>query len=525
MPGLPTPCHEDSTYRRPRENSDNPSRMASVLAVISLDAVSRPLLDQMIHQGRLPHHAALLGGGTTFMMKPTPIHASIYRSLYTGLSLSTHGMHYPFQWCASKQRVVPAPTLDWKDSVFGRLGRAGRRMLVIDPPECGAFTPQSGFAMSGWQFVTRFVLPRWHSSPVLARELKRRFGPPRACHEVFGQPSVANLRATFDVLQGAPQRLVDGTIACLETGAVDFLWVTFVAAHIAGHQLWRESIDSPPAIRGQEPALLTTIYAKIDEALGRLVAALPKETDIVIFSGNGMGPETSLADLLPAMLAGVLQGSPRHGTVDVPTSPVWRLRGAVPTSVRARVAAALPEQVVRRVAARLEGTGLNWKTTRAFALPSDGPGFVRLNLKGRERDGIVEQGDAESLLQEIAAGLRTFVDPSGEQVVDTVLRPSDLGPPGPEAHVLPDLIVVWTRVPHALLRFVSSPRFGDVQRRGVGSGRAGNHPGATWAAVLPGPQRSGPSPDREASAIDIVATVCDRLGVPHDDLPGRSLFL
>lgn len=498
--------------------------MAGVLAVISLDAVSRPLLDQMIHQGRLPHLAGLLGSGTTFMMKPTPIHASIYRSLYTGLGLSTHGVHYPFQWCASEQRVVPTPPVDWEDSVFARLDRAGRRMLVIDPPECGRFAPRSGVAMSGWQFVTRFVLPEWHSSPALARELERQFGPSRACHEVFGRPSMSDLKATFEVLQRAPQRLVDGTLACLDTGAFDFLWVTFVAAHIAGHQLWRESIESPPAVNGQEPALLATIYARIDEALGRLLAALPRETDIVIFSGNGMGPETSLADLLPAMLARVLQGASHTRTADVPTSPLWRLRSAVPTSVRARVAAALPDSLALRVVARLEGTGVDWKTTRAFALPSDGPGFVRLNLKGRERHGIVDQGDSESLLQEITAGLQTFVDPSGERVVNAVLRPSDLDAPGPRSEVLPDLIVEWTGTPRALLRVVSSPQCGDVQRRGVGSGRAGNHPGATWATLLRGARRPDTSHDREASAIDIPATVCERLGVPHNDLPGRSLF-
>jgi predicted AlkP superfamily phosphohydrolase/phosphomutase len=497
--------------------------IAGVLAVISLDAVARPLLERMIEEGRLPHHAELLGRGHTYALTTTPIHASIYRSLYTGCRMSTHGVHYPLQWCADEQCVKPADGLNPDDSIFTRLERAGRRMLVIDPPECGVFTPRSGVAMSGWQFTTRFVLPRWDSSPAIARALEYRFGRSMSCNEVFGRPSPPHLRAMHGVLQSAPQRLVDATLECLKTGEFDFLWVTFVAAHIAGHQLWRESIDAPPAGGGREPALLAGIYEKVDEALGRLLAALPPNTDLLIFSGNGMGPETSLADLLPALLARVLAGTSavRRGAG---SSPVWRLRAAVPTRVRARVADALPDRTALRLAARLEGTGINWRQTRAFAPPSDGPGFVRLNLKGRERDGIVDAAAAESLLDEIAAGLQTFVDPSGDPIVASVWRSSDLDAPGSRSHVLPDLIVGWTDKPAVALRAATSPVYGEVRRHGVGSGRAGNHPGPTWAAVIPGQSRVARAESGPLGAIDLAATVCAAMDVPHADLPGRPLL-
>ena len=42
--------------------------------------------------------------------------------------------------------------------------------------------------------------------------------------------------------------------------------------------------------------------------------------------------------------------------------------------------------------ARLELRGLDWGSTRAFAHPAENQGYVRLNLAGRERDGIVAQG-------------------------------------------------------------------------------------------------------------------------------------
>src|SRR5262249_16824593 len=55
-----------------------------MLALISFDAVARPLFDRMIAQGRLPNCALLMRNGRTYSMETTPFHASVYRSLYTG---------------------------------------------------------------------------------------------------------------------------------------------------------------------------------------------------------------------------------------------------------------------------------------------------------------------------------------------------------------------------------------------------------------------------------------------------------
>ena len=126
-------------------------------------------------------------------MATTPIHASVYRGLYTGFSLSTHGVYYPFAWNASAQRVEPAHPMDPKDTIFARLDRAGRRILVIDPSECCRFNPGSGIAISGWQFNSRFVLPEWHSSKRIWRILENQFGTPKHCDEVFGEQSPARL--------------------------------------------------------------------------------------------------------------------------------------------------------------------------------------------------------------------------------------------------------------------------------------------------------------------------------------------
>ncbi len=498
---------------RPRYND-------SVLALLSFDAVAEPLWRRMMAEGRLPHCAELFCRGRVYPIESTPLHASVYRSLYTGRSMSAHGSHYPTQWCAAQQRMRLAEPMKPEDSVFARLDGAGKRLLIIDPPECGRLVTKHGLAICGWQFQTRFVLPEWTSSPARRTTLRKRFGPAPGCHEVFGPASLPRLRAMRSVLEQASERLAQAAITCLQEQPFDLVWLTFAAPHLAGHQLWRDSLDQDVATSGEEPSLLASIYERADQALGQILAALPATADVVLFSPLGMGPETSRADLLAEMLERVLRPSAAASH----ESPLARVRRWVPTGLRARVAEMLPDRVALGLTARLEHGHTDWGRTRAFVVTSDGAGFIRLNLQGREREGIVRPGEAEQLLAEITAGLETFGEPERGKVVRAVLRAADLDTPGPASSLLPDLVVLWAERSSVGLRRVVSPQFGEVLRAGVGSGRVGNHCEGAWACIVPSKAKRAVRWDGPVRAIDFAATACEAMGVDHVDLPGRPLL-
>jgi predicted AlkP superfamily phosphohydrolase/phosphomutase len=66
---------------------------------------------------------------------------------------------------------------------------------------------------------------------------------------------------------------------------------------------------------------------------------------------------------------------------------------------------------------------VDWSRTRAYAL---GLNALYLNLFDRERNGIVDRVDSESLLKKIAGKLLAYRDPkNGKQVVDTVYFPRE----------------------------------------------------------------------------------------------------
>jgi predicted AlkP superfamily phosphohydrolase/phosphomutase len=505
-----------------------------VLAILQFDAASASVLRRLLADGRLPVLAGLRERGTWHELDApaTQFAAGAQHTLYSGVELGEHGLFYPFQWEPEEQRVhymahFPAPPPVWEE-----LGRRGARTLAVDPYESRApSSPPPGALVCGWQLHDRVVLQQWDAPGGLHERLERLFGPPESVDEVFGRHTVAEMLALRRRLLGAPGRVAEAARVLLAEDDFALAWLTFCAAHVAGHQFWDlsqldgEDLDAA-AIRVLD-STLDEVYVAVDAAIGRVVAELPADADVMVISPVGMDVNTSRADLLPEMLRAILDPAPADADADpdgAGAGAIWKLRDRLPTGLRARVADTLPEKVALDLTARLELRGMDWSTTRAFAHPAENQGYVRLNLAGRERDGIVPPAEADALMDEIADGIRSFRGLDGSDAVRSVERVRDLFPAGDRAHLLPDLIVKWVGTPATRLDGLRSERFGTVLRHGVGSGRSGNHTeGDAWALVVPGASRPA-TLARPPRLEDVAATAAALAGGDPTTLAGTPLL-
>ena len=503
-----------------------------VLAVLSLDSVSAPLVDALVSEGRMPNLAEVRRRGRTIeLIEELP--GAAYATLYTGRRLAEHGLYFPLQWSAAKQTTLPwdeanAAEME-RHSVFRRLAAHGSRVLVLDPSECAPHSVDGGVLLSGLQIRSRILLPEWSRPAAALRELGAGRAP--RVDEVYGQPTTAQLIGMRRRLLDAPGRLAAGTERLLRERSFDLLWITFASCHQAGHQFYDPSLAAGRAADAEALQLrsaLVDVYARTDEALGRVLARLPPRADVMLLSPKGMEANCARIDMLGEMIDLVL-GQGRGGQRSTQASPLWWLRSAIPLSCRASLAAALPASLALALMGRLETLGRDWRRTRAFAPPCEAQGFVRFNLRGRERRGSVPAQDASELAAEIEQGLRSFEDMGGEadgapsvaSVETARARLGDAEPP----ESMPDLFVHWSRTPSARLRGVRSARFGEVWRRDVGTGRTGNHCPGTWVTLLPGTSHLAPSIPEPARLEDVVATLCAALGAPHADLSGQPLLI
>lgn len=484
-----------------------------MIAVLQFDAASARLLERLGGEGRLPNLEALRARGTKLELQSPAdqFPASAYQNLYRGVEVGEHGLFYPFQWSAAEQRVRLAGSFEAPPPIWERLAAAGRSTLAIDPYECHEPRRAAGVLVCGWGMRERVVLERWSAPAGADRALRRRYGRPPDVTEIFGAHSEAELARLRERFLAASARVADAALGLLAERRFDVLWLTFAAPHLAGHRLW-------------ETAALEEVYADVDAQLGRVLAALPDEADAIVCSVLGMDVNTSRADLLPQMLAAVLAGEGSGAAAAGPDSgAMWKLRGALPGRLRGAVAAAMPDRLALELTTRLELRGTDWAATPAFAHPSDHQGYVRFNSRGRERDGIVGEAERAELVERLRDGLADFRDPDGEPAaagVDAVAERWS----GAAADRLPDLVVRWRESSSVDLDALHSDRFGTVRRRGVGSGRTGNHTdGDAWAILAPGASRLR-HPGRPARITDIPATVAALAGADSSGLSGTPLL-
>ncbi|HEY7322516.1 MAG TPA: alkaline phosphatase family protein [Candidatus Binatia bacterium] len=501
-----------------------------MIAVLQFDGVSLPHLHKFLKQGYLPALAQLRGRGHWFSLG-TPAaswEAATYYSLYSGKGITEHGIYFAFMWAPTEQRVRSSEAYPAPEPIWDRIGKLGRRSLVIDPYESGKPRSVEGVAMSGWQFRHKVTLRKWSVPEGLDRELERRFGRPSLVEEVYGRPSAPYLLKMRRRLLGAPERAANVTTALLSEGSFDLIWVTFSSSHIAGHWFLDPSRLPGAGFNAKTKtdldATLGHAYAAVDEALSRILAALPAHTDIIVLSASGIGPTASRSHLLPGMLQAVLSANAQEaGSTEPAGNFLWRLRKFVPPNFRAQVARVLPAPLVMEVTARLAMRGVDWSKTKAFMLPSADCGYVRLNLMGRERDGIVDPKEAPRLMERIAAGLHTFSDPDGSPAVKTIEFTSNSLGYDTFSHPFPDLVVHWSERLPPQPAVVHSPIFGPVASAGWGSGRTGEHCDDAWALIVPGSSRLR-NPVNSPHIMDIAPTICSVLRVDSDGLTGQSLL-
>jgi predicted AlkP superfamily phosphohydrolase/phosphomutase len=150
-----------------------------------------------------------------------------------------------------------------------------------------------------------------------------------------------------------------------------------------------------------------------------------------------------------------------------------------------------------------------------------GHGWVRINLRGREPQGMVEPGaEYEALCEEIADELRLLTDDSsGTPAVAEVVRPAQLLE-GPHVDELPDLLVRWTS--SAFLRAVRHPQVGLIEEDLRDVPRT-EHSGEGFL-VASGPRIRRGATAEAAEIADLAPTLLYLLGAPVPEaMDGRVL--
>lgn len=462
---------------------------AHPLIVVGLDAADPLLVERWMDAGRLPTLARLRAEGTyTRLANFDYCRAeAACTSFLTGCPAWQTGRWGSFKFHARDYRVAELQAYEFDEyPPFYAVG-SGRRVAVFDLPQTRIAPDVDGIQVLGWGAHSSLT-PRASVPEGLLAELTARYGE----HPTYDKDHCAlwDDRAMRQMKIGLETGIARRARICrdlLQREPWDLFLTYFGETHSAGHFYWHLSDPSHPlhttAAGGGD--WLLEVFQAVDRAIGEIAAAAPPGARLVLFSDHGMeANSTDLPSLvfLPELLyrwsfpGQVALESGSAGALPPPVVPragrswtdeVWARkhdRNPLMRAMRRR----LPVEFFHyTIEARLGINGIPlcpedcplgheppmwyhpaWPRMKAFALPSFSEGYVRLNVRGRERDGIVEPADYVRTCDEIEALLRqTRNARTGSPLVRKIMRSRRTADEHDPKLPDPDLLILWTGEP------------------------------------------------------------------------------
>lgn len=542
--------------------------MKNSVIAIGLDAADPVLLETLMAQGHLKNLQSLRQQGAygrltnvEYYKAETP-----WTTFLTGCLPQKTGYWSPFKFHEGTYEVENIEAYSFSEyHPFYALGD-DYRVAVFDMPQATLANNVNGLQVLAWGAHSPQTPS--HSLPAeLLVEINDQYGKHPALHKDHGDWWDRNyLNRLQDALPEGIEQRVKICQDILRQEKWDLFLTIFGETHSAGHDFWHLTQVDHPLYSHQHQAgsnPMLEVLEATDRAIGEVIASVPEDAYIVVFSAHGSGNNvTDVASmfLLPEFLyrfsfpgqVAIAPGKP--GTSPPPlvlnprrktwTGEIWQrkydsnpikrlLHNYLPSKFHPYldlVFGTSQEDLSSPNQLRQQGHPIFWQPSmwysslwpkmKAFALPSFSEGYIRINLKGREPKGIVEPEEYDALCEELTQQLYQLVNPrNGESVVKKVVRtrqsPTDSDPKLPDA----DLVVVWQETPTDVVDHPTCGRIGPVPYR-----RTGSHRERGFITVK-GPQIEPGSNLPQGHGVDLAPTLLGLMGAPIPEyMDGKPLL-
>lgn len=440
--------------------------------VVGIDSAEHSLIWRMIEQDELPVLKSLLAAGKWIRLEsPAAIGtSSVWPTFMTGEDPEVHGIYSEWCWEPATMSVRWLSEHDLQP-FWEPLADAGNSIGILAVP----FMPLVGLA-DGFEISESEPYVRLDNNPQarvtgltdLVNAEAARKSLTNARVSVSGPEDFKNLQK---LASGSHEGIkLRGKLAeqLLSRTKPDLSVIVFTETHESGHCLWQTvepedplfQEDSLQKLRDVKPTL-KTIYQEVDHQIGKLIDVVGKRATILVFALHGMSPARGVPTFLaPLMIeAGFSPISNRNsqslsGRVARLAASVKRL---TPARIKRLYYKSLPRSTVLKLATPTILPQYDWSRTRAFSLVTEQHGSIRINLVGREAEGIVPVAEYAEACREVEQWLHTLITIDGKPLAKRVIRMTESGEQALERRI-PDVIVHWEDVAfRSPLRIKDSP--------------------------------------------------------------------
>jgi predicted AlkP superfamily phosphohydrolase/phosphomutase len=258
--------------------------------------------------------------------------------------------------------------------------------------------------------------------------------------------------------------------------------LVFPEIHHASHQMWHTVEPDHPLYSGRklnggrapEP-LLKQIYKAVDEQIAGLIEAVGSGATVMVFALHGFRPALGFPAFLGPLLAERGFCHPASWSSQSWSKRALTLLAATkrhtPEEIKKLYYKLTPTTATHKLARPTMLPVYDWKNTRAFSLPTDQYGWIRVNLMGREAQGSVPLDQYDELCHQLEKMLLALITEEGQVLVRDITRTA-LQATSALSNPLPDLVVHWRDA-----AFASPLKIKDskVQVEPVGKKSTGQH--------------------------------------------------
>ena len=406
--------------------------MTQRLLVIGLDGVGFDLIAPWVEAGELPCLGRLIAEGTKGSLRSTipPLTGPAWASFQTGVNPGKHGV---FGWTKRRPGSYAISVVNGEDidcpTFLELASESGKQVVSIGLPVTYPARPVNGIVIPG------MLTPRQDRAatypPQVYSELRRaapdyRFFP-ECAHRVRLRAKVQELLVCAGEKAAAARHF-------MQHRNWDIFVVHFQVTDKVQHDLWgvvKHGIDP-----------LLAVFQEVDRLVGQLVEIAQRMgATVIVLSDHGMGPQEYTFSINTWLWqAGYLH--PKGGLAGHLKRALFRLGltqrrllrlGLLlyPMVYQMGMADSFMDIIGEAKLAKLIASlflslnDIDWSRTRVYSRADIG--HLCLNLRGREPQGIVDETEADRLIEELIDRLKAVKNPrTGEPLLGDVFRREDV---------------------------------------------------------------------------------------------------
>lgn len=488
--------------------------------LLGIDALDSLILEQLADE--LPNLTMLRTKAMSMKLRSTfpPDSDTAWATISTGLNPAQHGIvrfvdtlekSYQIQNIGSDNEVLQGKTF-WE-----LVGNAGYRVKAIFPHLCHPLweTPGTmvvrGSSVEGVQAIPSHILEEYPNRAVL--------------NGVRGFPErgVEGLTDYARKLEALTKADADFALKLLEQDDWDLFFVYWSTIDATGHFFWNYFDPEDPSFEEGHPLqqVIPNMYKLYDAIVGKFLAAVDRETTVIVMSDHGHGTRpfklVSVNELLRK--AGYLTA--RNPKTNPHINIFEKVKRAGIYTVSRYGLGKVAGRMLRSFPSAMQSftrpSSIDWDRTLAYA--SDMSGIKSYSYGGImiNRDALDGQ-DYEALRNDIIEFLKKeCILPDGTKLLDFVARREDLYE-GPYIEQYPDIILEF-KYGYGVGWAVHAPLITQAASHNL---VPGSHRGDTGTFLMRSQhQLAGDSVDLQ----DITPTILDLMGVPcPQEYNGKSIL-